>query len=234
MSAARLTSPMGLPVAEKSISRLGVLIVDDHPVVREGLVRMIDREADLIACGEASSEEETMRAIVAMRPALVLLDLSLKGKPGLELIKSIRAEHPNLKILVLSMHDEHVWAERVLRAGASGFVMKEEPSKVLVAKIRHAINGGICLSDTVFERLAGKLTGKAMTSEEGNVDVLGDRELEILHLISKGMSTREIAASLHLSGKTVETHRENLKRKLNLPNGTALLRYAVLRFLDGG
>jgi DNA-binding NarL/FixJ family response regulator len=226
---------MELPMAENlPSSKFRILVVDDHPVVREGLVRMIDREPDLITCGEASVAEETMRAIAASKPSLILLDLSLKCKPGLELIKSIHAEYPTIKILVLSMHDENVWAERVLRAGANGFVMKEEPSKVLMTKIRHALSGGICLSDQMFERLAGKLTGKATSAGDSNVDALGDRELEILHLISKGMSTREIAATLHLSGKTVETHRENLKRKLNLPNGTALLRFAVLRFLDEG
>jgi DNA-binding NarL/FixJ family response regulator len=215
-------------------AKMKILVVDDHPVVREGLVRMIDREPDLVTCGEAATPEEAMKAIASTEPALVLVDLSLGNKPGLELIKQIHARHAETKILVLSMHDENVWAEPALRAGASGFVMKEEPSKVLVTKIRHALAGGLCLSERMLERLARKLTGKVLRSDETAIDTLSDRELEILRLVSRGMSTREIAGMLHLSNKTVETHRENLKRKLDLPNGAALLRYAVLRFLDEG
>jgi DNA-binding NarL/FixJ family response regulator len=226
---------MERPMPENSTKdKSRILIVDDHPVVREGLARMIDREADLTTCGEAATPDDAIRAIAATKPALVLLDLSLGNKPGLELIKQINTTYPETRILVLSMHNEAVWAEPALRAGANGFVMKEEPSKVLVAKIRHALAGGVCLSDRMFERLARKFTGKVIRTDETAIDTLTDRELEILRLISKGMSTREIATTLHLSGKTVESHRENLKRKLDLANGTALLRYAVLRFMDEG
>ena len=211
--------------------KAGILIVDDHPVVRQGLVRMIEQEQDLHVCAEADSAEEALAAVTATQPALVLVDLSLRGTPGLELIKSIRADHPETPVLVVSMHDESLWAERVLRAGACGFVMKQEKPRVLISRIRQALAGGLCLSERMSERLLRKFTGQTPAKVESNADGLGDRELEVLQLLAQGTNTRDIASALHVSVKTVEAHRENLKRKLGLASGAELLRYAVIRFL---
>jgi DNA-binding NarL/FixJ family response regulator len=188
-------------------SALQILIVDDHPVVRQGVVRLIEQEPDLHVCGEAESAAEALSELSKHVPDLVLLDLSLRGTPGLDLIRQMRSEQPKTQVLVLSMHDETPWAERVLRAGACGFVMKQEKPRVLIARIRQALAG-----DPHFD--------------------LSDRELEVLQLVAQAMSTREIAATMHISVKTVEAHRENLKRKLELGSTTELLRYAVLRFIE--
>jgi DNA-binding NarL/FixJ family response regulator len=208
-----------------------ILIVDDHPVVRHGLCRMIDQENDLTVCGEAESADEALTAVADTKPDLVLVDLSLRSTPGLELIKSIRAQHPHTPVLVLSMHDESLWAERVLRAGACGFVMKQEKPRVLIARIRQALTGGLCLSEPMAQRLLRKFTGQSPAKPSTNVDGVGDRELQVLQLIGQGMNTRDIASAMHVSVKTIEAHRENLKRKLGLSSGAELLRYAIVRFL---
>ncbi len=222
---------MAEEMTERDGQRHRIFLVDDHPVVRQGLARMIEREPDYEVCGEAETADEALRAIAESNPSLVLVDLALRGKPGLELVKEIRSAHPHVRVLVLSMHDESVWAERVLRAGACGYVMKQEKPRVLMARMHQALGGSLCLSERMTERLIRKFTGQsasaaAAPAEEG----LGDRELVVLQLIGQGMGTREIATALHVSIKTVEAHRENLKRKLNLGNGPELLRYAVLRF----
>jgi len=211
--------------------RARIIVVDDHPVVRQGLVRMIEQEPDLEVCAEAESAEEALKAVAEQSPSMVLLDLALRGTPGLELIKQMRAAHPDTPVLVLSMHDESLWAERALRAGACGFVMKQEKPRMLITKIRQALGGGLCVSDRVSERLLRKFTGHNVEPAVADVDHLGDRELEVLQLMAQAMSTRDIAAAMHVSVKTIEAHRENLKRKLNLNSGAELLRYAVLRFL---
>ena len=218
--------------AKKKDSDVGearILLVDDHPVLRQGLVRLIEREPDLSVCGEAESADEALRAVARLHPTLVIVDLSLHGKPGLELIKDLRASHPDVRVLVLSMHDETLWAERVLRAGACGYIMKQEKPRVLISSIRQALRGEICLSEAMSATLLRKLAGRR--PDRGNSeDGLGDRELEVLQLIGQGLATRDIAAALHISIKTVEAHREHIKRKLNLPTGDELLRYAVFRF----
>ena len=220
-----------VPSETDSTAPARILIVDDHPVVRHGIARMIEQEAGLMVCGEADSADEAMRLIPHAKPNLMLVDLSIKGSPGLELIKSIRAAHADLPVLVLSMHDESLWAERVLRAGACGFVMKQEKPRVLISKIRQAMSGGLCLSDAMSEKLLRKFTGNSADPATSALEGLGDRELEVLQLMARALSTREIAATMHVSVKTVEAHRENLKRKLGLNSGVELLRYAVIRFL---
>jgi DNA-binding NarL/FixJ family response regulator len=207
-----------------------ILLVDDHPVLRQGLVRLIEREADLTVCGEAESADGALAAVAKASPSLVIVDLSLQGKPGLELIKDLHRHHPDVRVLVLSMHDESLWAERVLRAGACGYVMKQEKPRVLLAQIRKALRGETCLSDPMTESLLRKVAA-SRNAEPGGEDRLGDRELEVLQMIGQGMSTRDIAAALHISVRTVEAHREHMKEKLNLGSGEELLRYAVLRFL---
>jgi DNA-binding NarL/FixJ family response regulator len=216
-------------------SALQILIVDDHPIVRQGVVRLIEREPDMQVCGEAESAAEAMSALAKNAPDLILLDLSLRGTPGLDLIRQMRTEQPKSPVLVLSMHDETPWAERVLRAGACGFVMKQEKPRVLIARIRQALAGDLALSDRMAARLVRKFTGQGGSdpteSPDPHID-LSDREVEVLQLIAQAMSTREIAATMHISVKTVEAHRENLKRKLELNSTTELLRYAVLRFIE--
>jgi len=212
-------------------ARTRILVVDDHPVVRHGLVRLIEQEPDLMVCGEAESVEEAMTAIAETKPTVALVDLSLRDTPGLELIKRIKADYPDMPVLVLSMHDESLWAERVLRAGACGFVMKQERPRVLIEKLRQAVTGGLCLSDQMTERLLRKFTGQQPATPATSIEGLGDRELEVLQLLAQGMGSRDIAAAMHVSVKTVDAHRENLKRKLGLSSGAELLRYAVLKFL---
>jgi len=212
-------------------SRRKILLVDDHPVLRQGLVALIDREADLTVCGEAASADEAMQVVERAKPDLVILDLSLQGKPGLEVIKDLGARFPEILVLVLSMHDEILWAERVLRAGACGYVMKQESPRNLVAIIRRALAGETCVSEKIASNLLRKIGG-TRTARTNPEDGLGDRELEVLQLISQGLSTREIAAALHISVRTVDAHREHIKHKLNLSSGDELLRYAVLRFLE--
>jgi DNA-binding NarL/FixJ family response regulator len=212
-----------------------ILIVDDHPIVRQGVVRLIEREPDLQICGEAESAAEAMSALAKQSPDLILLDLSLRGTPGLDLIRQLRSDFPKSPVLVLSMHDETPWAERVLRAGACGFVMKQEKPRVLIARIRQALAGDLALSERMAARLVRKFTGQPdsdpAAARDPHID-LSDRELEVLQLIAQAMSTREIAGTMHISVKTVEAHRENLKRKLDLGSTTELLRYAVLRFIE--
>lgn len=212
-----------------------ILLVDDHPIVRQGVVRLLEHERDLLICGEAESAAEAMSAIARHSPNLVLLDLSLRSTPGLDVIRQIRAEYPDLPVLVLSMHDETPWAERVLRAGACGFVMKHEKPPVLIARIRQALAGGLALSERMTARLVRKFTGQPDSELSGGADAkieLSDREMEVLQLIAQAMSSREIAATMHISVKTVDAHRENLKRKLDLASTAELLRYAVLRFIE--
>lgn len=213
-----------------SVSR--ILLVDDHPVLRQGLVRLIENEKDMEVCGEAETAEEAMAAIASSHPTLAIVDLSLGGRPGLELVKDLRDRYPDVRVLVLSMHDEMLWAERTLRAGACGYVMKQEKPRALMAKIRQALRGEVCISDAVNQSIVRKLAPGGPSKPAQAEDGLGDRELEVLQLIGHGLSTRDIAAAMHISIKTVESHREHLKKKLNLANGDDLLRYAVHRFLE--
>src|SRR5579862_3583008 len=190
---------------ETPADRRKIMLVDDHPVLRQGLVSLIDREADLIVCGEAASADEAMDVVERTKPDLVVLDLSLQGKPGLEVVKDLSARYPGILVLVLSMHDEILWAERVLRAGACGYVMKQESPRGLVAIIRRALAGETCVSEKIAANLLRKL-GAARSSRTNPEDGLGDRELEVLQLMSQGLSTREIAAALHISVRTVDAH----------------------------
>ncbi len=211
--------------------RSRILLVDDHPVLRQGLVRLLEQERDLTVCGEAESAEEAMAAIRATSPDLVIVDLSLRGKPGLQLIKDVQSHHPGTRVLVLSMHDEALWAERVLRAGACGYVMKQEKPRTLVARVRQALRGETSVSDAIAQDLLRKVTHGRNRGAGSPEDRLGDRELEVLQLIGQGLSTRDVASAMNISVKTVEAHREHIKQKLNLTNSNDLIRYAVHRFL---
>jgi DNA-binding NarL/FixJ family response regulator len=204
-----------------------VLIVDDHPIVRQGLRRMIETESDLVVCGEVQTEREARAAIRALAPDVVIVDISLAQGDGLELVRDVHAQRPELPMLVLSMHDELIYGERLLAAGASGYIMKQAASDQLLVALRRVLSGGVYVSDS----LAGSLGKTRAEGAEGvasdPIERLSNRELQVLSLIGRGLSSREAADGLGLSVKTVETHRQSLKRKLNLATNAQLLQYAI-------
>lgn len=203
-----------------------IFLVEDHPVYRQGLAHYINRESDLTVCGEAVNADQALDAIGKTKPDLVLVDLSLKESNGLDLIKSIKSQYRDVSCLVLSMHDEGLYGERVLLAGARGYVMKEEEPENIVKAIRRILSGKIYLSESMTEKMLEK---KAEGQPEGvsAVSTLSDRELEVFRLIGEGQATAKIAKNLHLSVKTVETYRANIKIKLKLPDNMQLIRHAV-------
>jgi DNA-binding NarL/FixJ family response regulator len=206
-----------------------VLIVDDHPIVRQGLRLMINGEPDLEVCGEAQSEREARTAIRQLEPDVVIVDISLAHGDGLELVRDVHAHHPELPMLVLSMHDELIYAERLLAAGASGYIMKHAASDQLLVALRRVLAGGTYLSETLAQNLE-RMQGGGTAARGAGIDPinrLSNRELQVLSLIGRGQSSREAADGLGLSVKTVETHRQSLKRKLNLATNAQLLQYAI-------
>ena len=209
-------------------ARTRILIVDDHPVVREGLVRQLNREPDLAVCAEASHAAQALAALEQHDPDLILVDINLPGRSGLELMRDIRAVAPRTPMLVLSMHDESVFAERVLRAGGRGYVSKEAGGDKLVEAIRRVLSGQIYVSERVSTRLLDTLAGKHPARTVSPVEQLTDRELEVFTLIGQAKETKEIARRLNMSAKTVEAHRGAIKRKLKLKTGPELVRHAVL------
>jgi DNA-binding NarL/FixJ family response regulator len=208
-----------------------VLLVDDHPIIRQGLSQLINSEPDLEVCGEASSAGEALEKLIAPLPDLMIVDISLTDRNGVELIKDIVAKHPAMPCLALSMYDESMYAVRVLRAGGRGYIMKHEAPQKVIDAIRRVLDGHIYVSENMATRLVDQfvLTTPASTSPTGE---LSDRELEVLTMIGRGMGTREIAEKLFLSVKTIEAHRERIKEKLKLKSGTELMRYAVQFTLD--
>lgn len=208
---------------------INILIVDDHPVVRKGIAHLIASEPGFVVGGEAETANEGMRLIREARPDVCVVDLTLKGMSGMELIKSVRQEGLKTAILVVSMHDERVYAERCLRVGANGYVMKDEAAEVIVTAIRKIQDGGTYLSDRLMSATVNRLVGgKSEVSGKGSmVASLSDRELEVFHLIGRGMTTRAIAEELDLSVKTVEAHKANIKTKLGLKSAPELQRLAV-------
>ena len=204
-------------------------IVDDHPLMREGLVKLLSLEV----VGQYEEAPAAFAATAQLQPDVVLVDLSLKGSSGLDLIKNIKARHPQMLVLVLSMHEESLYAERVLRAGACGYVMKQEATEKVLNAIRHVLNGGIYLSEKMSARLMHQLVGGRPPSGGSAYERLSDRELEIFSLIGQGRGTRQIAEQLHLSVKTVESHRAHIKEKLDLSNATELVHRAVQMRSEG-
>ncbi|MBI4626138.1 MAG: response regulator transcription factor [Verrucomicrobia bacterium] len=204
-----------------------ILLVDDHPLMREGAANWINREPDLEVCWQAANAVEALKLLRQQRPALVVTDLSMSGRNGIELIKDMRALHPGVPILVLSMHDESLYASRALRAGAAGYVMKEAGGEKLVAAVRQVLRGGIYVNPRVTEEILGTLVGRRPRNPASPIVQLSDREFEVFGLIGRGCDTCKIAAQLHLSPRTVDVHRANIKRKLGLVNSTALVHRAV-------
>jgi len=214
-------------------SKLRVFILDDHPMMRQGLCQLIEAEPDLSVCGEAETAGNAFEAITALKPDLVLADISLPDKNGLELIKDVQSVAPGLAVLVISMHDESLYAERVLRAGGRGYIMKQEGGKKLMQAIRQVLSGQIYVSEKMSATILELFSGRRAEAESAPVGKLSDREFEVFQLIGQGKSTKEIAAGLHLSAKTVEVHRINIKQKLDLKSAPELIRYAV-RWIESG
>ena len=207
--------------------RARVFIVDDHPIVRQGLTQMINQEADLTVCGEAEEAQVALQAVAELHPDLVLVDLSLKGGSGLELIKALRARQSTLPVLVVSMHDESLYVERALRAGARGYIMKHEATDIMMNAIRRVLRGEIYVSDKMMTKLLGRFVLDSPDTGTSVLERLSNRELEVFRLIGEGHSTRHIAAVLHVSIKTVESHRAHIKEKLQLNDTVELVRYAM-------
>jgi DNA-binding NarL/FixJ family response regulator len=206
-------------------SKARVFLVDDHPIVRRGFQLLLGMEPDLMVCGEADSGPTALQKILALKPDVVIVDLSLKGSSGLELIKQLRAQGLKLKLLVFTMRDEGIYAERALRAGADGYITKEEGTEQAIQAIRVLMQGKRYLSDKVAEKMMDALVGNGPEAG-GTLESLSDRELEVLELIGNGLGSREIAEKLHLSIKTIESHREHIKSKLGLTRAAELVNYA--------
>jgi DNA-binding NarL/FixJ family response regulator len=211
--------------AKKSKSR--ILLVDDHPIVRQGLTELINQQVDLMVCGAAEDELSARSMVASTQPDLIILDISLRTSNGIEVLKTIKLNWPEQRFLVLSMHEETLYAPRTLRAGASGYLMKHEATDRVLQAIRAVLAGDIYLSEAMGKRMMQQFVGPKMKSSGSPLDVLSDRELEVFALIGQGRGTRQIAEELHLSVKTVESHRAHIKEKLNLKSATELVRHAI-------
>ncbi len=221
------------PASEHKPNQYGILVIDDHPIVRRGLRQLFDDEPDLEVVGEAEDSTEALEQLKAVEPDLAIVDLSLKRGHGLELIPQIKAKHGRVKMLVSSMHDESLFAERVLRAGALGYISKQESPTELIKAIRQVLRGEIYLSVRMSNRLLGRIVG-GETLENDPIGRLSDRELQVFELIGQGLRTKQIAQELDLSPKTIEAHRENIKTKLNLKSGAEMSRHATQWVLENG
>lgn len=207
--------------------RRRLLVVDDHPFMRAGLAQLIDRQPDLQVAFEAGSPAEALKLLEKEKPDLVLSDITMPGRSGAEFIKDLHALQPGLPVLVISMHDETIYAERMLRAGARGYIMKEAGGEALLTAVRQVLSGQVYVSAKLSARLLENLSGGRPRGSNSPIAKLTDREFEVFQLIGQGKGTQEIAAQLHLSTKTVDVHRANIKGKLGIADGTALVRHAV-------
>ena len=216
------------PLVKKS-----VFVIDDHPLLRQGLAMLINQQADMRVCGEAEDMRVAMQCIVQLNPDIIVLDISLKGPDGLEVLKTIRATNPDLPVLVLSMHDEAAYAARAVRARANGYIMKQEATEKVLVAIRRILDGEIYLSDAMSKKLLQQFIEGNSSPMESRVAALSDRELEVFRLIGEGRATREIAQELHLSVKTVETYQAHIKEKLGLKSGRELIQQAIQWKING-
>jgi DNA-binding NarL/FixJ family response regulator len=207
--------------------RKRIFIVDDHPITRYGVTQLINHEPDLLVFGEAESAQQALVAIKSAPPDLVLADITMPGRSGLEFIKDLRAQHPHVPVLVMSMHDESIYAERVLRAGGRGYIMKSEGGEKLLEALRQVLSGQICVSQKVSAGVLEVLTHGGNRARGGTPRLLSDREFEVFQLIGQGLSTQQIGRRLNLSVKTVGTHRQHIKEKLNVRTAPELIKQAV-------
>lgn len=212
------------PIAHQ---RSRVFVVDDHPIVRQGLALLINGEQDLVVCGEAEEAQPALQAIAAAKPDVLIVDISLNGPDGLELLKNIRSLWPALPVLVLSMHDETTYAERALRARANGYIMKQEATEKVLVALRRILNGEVYLSDRMANKVLQQYVGGPSSVEHSRIADLTDRELEVFRLIGEGNGTRQIAEKLCLSVKTVESYQAHIKEKLLLRTGRELVQQAI-------
>ncbi len=211
-----------------------ILIVDDHPLVRYGLMKLLEDENDLLVVDQFTDAATTLERMASIHPDLLIVDISLQGTNGLDLIKEIRARDPQTRVLVSSMYDETLYAERCLRAGALGYVCKQEPPSRLVEAIRSVLEGKVFMSGSMAERMLQRLVENEQAPDVTPIHSLSDRELEVFTLMGRGMTTREIADEIHLSSKTIQTYRETIKRKLNIATNPDLIRQAVLFVVEKG
>ena len=208
-------------------NRTRILLVDDHPMVRERLAEIINREADLTVCGEAEDRHDAIVAILANRPALAIIDLTLRNSDGLELIKDIRSRWPKLRVLVVSMHDESLYAERVIRAGALGYITKQEATRNILVAIRRVLQGTIYLNEKIASHIISRLMAHAGAAAATPAELLSDRELQVFDLTGQGLNTNEVATRLHVAVKTIETYRARIRDKMRLKNASELLQSAI-------
>jgi DNA-binding NarL/FixJ family response regulator len=213
--------------AETKDNRKRILLVDDHAVVRFGIAQLINRQSDLLVCGEEEDARKALDAIIRLKADLIIADLSLKDSSGLELIRNIKAQFPALPILVVSVHDETVYAEIAFRAGALGYLMKQEALEKIVTAIRRVLSGSVYVSDALGAKMLQQQVRGNTDVQQPAIKSLSDREVEVFHLIGQWKKTKEIAGELHLSVKTVEYYREQIKRKLNLKDASELTQYAT-------
>ena len=204
-----------------------VFVVDDHPIVRQGLALMINRESDLTVCGEAEDARTAIQSVTTAKPDILVVDISLNGPDGLDLLKNIRMRYPDLPVLILSMHDESIYAERALRAGAQGYIMKQEATEKVLVALRRILSKEIYVSERIANRMLQRYIGSPNEGRPPSIADLTDRELEVFRLIGEGHSTRRIAEELHLSVKTVESYQAHIKEKLSLGSGRELVQHAI-------
>jgi DNA-binding NarL/FixJ family response regulator len=211
----------------KGRKRIRILLVDDHPLVRERLAEVINREADLMVCGEAEDHSGALDVVERLRPNLVIVDLSLKNSDGLDLIKDIHSRWPSVRMLVLSVHDESLYAERVLRAGAQGYICKQEATRKVMVAIRRVLAGDIYLSERSAAQRIRRLTAPATAAAASPIELLANRELQVFELTGQGLNIRKIATRLHIAPNTVETYRARIREKLKVKDGSELLQLAI-------
>jgi DNA-binding NarL/FixJ family response regulator len=204
-----------------------ILLVDDHPLIREGLMALLGNQPDMEVCGQAESEDDALRQVQQLSPDVMIVDLSLKSGSGIGLIGRVRDHYKNVRMIVSSVHDESLFTERALRAGAMGYVNKQEGSEQIVTAIRRVMQGEVCLSDKMSKRILARFSTGRADIDRSPLERLSDRELQVFALIGQGLPTRRIADSLNLSPRTVDRHRENIKHKLNLTSATQLIQYAT-------
>jgi DNA-binding NarL/FixJ family response regulator len=209
-----------------------ILIVDDHPLVRQGLIGLLSAERDFEICGEASGAEEARHLLAQVKPDVAIIDLTLKDGNGIELIKEFHAQATATKLLVLTMHDESLFAERALRAGAVGYVSKHEASRTIIKAVRAVLDGKLYLSERMTERMVQRAVGAGGGHTRSPIERLTDREIEVFEMIGQGLTSRQIARRLNLSPKTIETYREHLKEKLDVKNSNELTKHAVQWVLE--
>lgn len=209
-----------------------ILLVEDHPIFRQGLAQLINSVSDMTVCGEAEDFAEALRLIKETNPDLVIVDITLKNRNGIELIKDIKQLHPAVKTIVLSMHDEKVYAQRALRAGAKGYIMKLEASENILKIIHHVLAGNVYVSNEIVTKIFNMFFDGRTNDDNEPINLLTDRELEVFQLVGQGFGTRQIAAKLHISIKTVENHRAHIKEKLNIKNAIELVQQATLWLQD--